>query len=333
MSTTLQRLQMGRPLVARAALDQTPIPENFVGQFVAPDFQVDSFKFDFPKFGQEWMEAEDDDAVGNKGEFKETKIFEGTDSASLFERGRKAMVSRAELQAAQIAERMASQNGGNANAVFDLKVRIASVLRGQVLRRSEYLILKKLASSGMYKASHVAGGVGSPIAGPVNVRTDTTLREKFMLAGQHIADATGFPPNTAVVGRGARFGLDLNPAVTSSLPDNAAKFVTPEFLVQFIGLENVYYASAMSKRNAKAKAIPIFDQFIWIGYVDPTVNGGGPTFMRNFWMPYQDGQRAQATELAIGVEGNVWLSYAQMENAEVVGQDYGFLIPTTSAEA
>jgi hypothetical protein len=153
-----------------------------------------------------------------------------------------------------------------------------------------------------------------------------------MLASQHIADATGYWPNTGVVGRGAQFGLDLNPAVTDALPDNAAKFVTPEFLKSYIGLPNLYRASAVSKKTAKAKAKPIWDNFIWLGYVNPQVNGGGPTAMRNFWMPYEGGGRSDANELQIGVERVTWLSYAEQNTPRIVGQDYMFLIPTINEE-
>lgn len=331
-SSELLRRQMSRPLVAKAAMDQTPIPEDFVASQIAIDFQVDSFKFDFPVFGSEHLEAEDDDGVGLKGEFKETKISEGTDSASLFERGRKAMIARNELAAARAAERMA-RAGGSSSAVFDLKVRVASVLRAQHLRRSEILKLKKIATAANYKTSHVAGGVGSPIAAAINVRTDAQIREKLMLANQAIMDDTGFSANTALVGRGARFGLDLNATVRDALASDQAKLVTAEFLKLYLGFSNVLFSTALSKKNAKAKALPIFDNFIWIGYVDPTENGGGPTFMRNFWMAYEGGGRADSNELVIGVEGNTWLSYAEQETAQIVGKDYGFLIPTVNEEA
>src|SRR5687768_5037227 len=129
-SSELTRRQMSRPIIAALAVEQTQIPEDFVGQFIAPDFQVDEFRFDFPIFGNEHFEAEDDDAVGLFGEFKEVRIGEKMDSASLFERGRKAKIARSELQAAQAAERRMP------GAVQNLKVRYASVLRAQVLRRN-----------------------------------------------------------------------------------------------------------------------------------------------------------------------------------------------------
>jgi hypothetical protein len=321
-NATLERLATSRPLVAAAAIDRSQVPGDFVGQLIAPDFQVDSFDFDYPVFGNEALEAEDDDAVGNKGEFKEVKISEGTDSGNVFEHGRKALISRQEMQASNNADRMARQSGRAGSAQFNLRVRYAAVLRQQVLRRREIIIAKLATTSGNYDGSHV-----SPT---LNVRTDADLREKVRVMSQTIVDDTGFEPNTAIVGRGARFGMEVNAAIQDFMADNAPKFVTLDFLKQYLGLANVYFGGALSKKTSKSAATPIWDNVIWIGYVDPTANGGGGTWARNFWMPYEGGGRADTQEIVVGNERNTWLSYAEMYNPVIVGADFAALIPTTS---
>lgn len=328
-NATIERAMISRPVVAGLTIDLQKVPENFIADQIATPFQVDAEAFDYPIFGNEGLEAGDDDLRGLDAEFKEVKIAESFASAEIDEHGLKSRLDRRRIRASRRADQLSGAAGG-ASGENRLKARTSAVLRMKVLRRREIIVSNLVTSPANY--SGVANAVGSHKFNNINLATDPDVREKVELMKLTIMGDSGFEPNIGLLGRKARVQLGLNPVVIDAMPADAPKVPTIEFLATFFNFPKLIMGTALSKRTAKARALPIYDDIFWMGYVDPTPNSETLTFARNFWMPWENGLEADVNEIEIGNERFVMMSYAQMYRPTIVGRDCAALIYDTDQD-
>lgn len=325
-NATIERAMISRPVVAGLTIDLQKIPENFIGDQLATPFQVDAEAFDYPIFGNEGLEAGDDDLRGLDAEFKEVKIAESFGAAEIDEHGLKSRLDRRRIRASRRADQLSGAAGANSGE-NRLKARTSAVLRMKVLRRREIIISNLATAPANY--SGVANAVGSHKFNNINLATDVDIRAKVDALKITIMGDSGFEPNIGLLGRTARFQLGQNPAVIDAMPADASKVPSLEFLQEFFSFPKLILGTALSKRTAKAKALPIYDDVFWMGYVDPTPNSETLTWARTFWMPWENGLEADVNEIEIGNERFVMMSYAQMYRPTIVGKDCAGLIYDT----
>lgn len=322
-NTTIQRTMISRPVIAGLAIDQQKVPEDFIGEKIATPYQVDAEDFVYPVFGNEGLEAHDDDLRGLDAEFKEVKIAEAYRAATIDEHGLKARLDRRRIRAAKKADQISGASGANTQG-NRLKARVAAVLRMKVLRRKEILIARAATSPATYKALHRRNDV--------NLSTEPDIRGAIEAAKMIVSGDCGFMPNTAVIGKTAQAQMGLNAQILDSLPNDRIRVPTMEDFKTFFGITNIYDGTALAKQNKAGIARPIWDDVFWLGYVDPTPNSETITFMRNFFMLWENGMVGDVNEIEIGNERFVMMSYAEMYRPTVVGQDCGFLFYDTNQD-
>lgn len=319
-----------KPLLAAAAINAAARPESWVGRFIMPDTPTDDFVFEAPTYGNEVLEAADDDTIADRTDFKETFFTEGFYDVSIGAHGRKVVLGAIAIMKAERRRAVARLMGNTvSDPVWDLKVRAAALILAQIQRHNELLILLMATTAANYAGTHVLA--------TLNVRTSTTVRETIMAASRLIeADSpAGLPANTVIFGAGATSGLEQNASILPLLPDNAPKIVTSAFLQDYVTLEaggTFATANAMYKSTKKAAPIPMMNNFIWVGRTVPQQDAVNATFGRNYVMPHpKSGQDVYANEVTEGVSENVELGVQKLYRPLITEKAYGVLIPTTSA--
>jgi hypothetical protein len=315
------------PLLTRAALSTAPRSESFVGGLIMPDTRVETFAATAPIYGNEELEAWDDDIVGRASDFLESLVSEGSYDFSIGSHGRKATIPQQDIAKALEAQRVARAFGnGDASQVFDLKRRATNTMLLQNARHNELLILALTVSSANYSVSHVLG--------TLNVRTSAVVRETIIGASNLIEADTGEPANVVIFGVGARDGAQMNANLLTLLPDDAIKVLTRDALKTILGLPEggqVAFATAKVKRKASSVPEPMMNNFIWVGRTVPAEDSVNATFGRNYWKPdHRNGQRIYVNEQTWGVQENVSIGVINHYQPQITGKDYGVLIPTVS---
>lgn len=314
-NSELQRVVTSPPLLTDLAIDQSAVPESFIGARIAPDYEVPSFRFSYPIYGKELILGTLDDAKSVKGEYKETEIEQDSDTSELMEHGLKAAISKRERLEAQKAE-----SRDAIDPQFTLQVRTAAAIRAQVQRRREYLISLKFTSPAVYSAGHTDDTVAPMFdtADDILAAIDT-LRQK-------VIDDSGFAPNFAIVGQYYRMALRRNASFRGLLPTTQVQAVTQDALAELLQVDTVEWGSPVIAANADAQPAPAYDDVLWLGYVNPATNSKQPTFARTFWMPYEDGRQAYSGTINILPEDTMWVWYAEMYETVVTGKDLGALL-------
>lgn len=310
------------PLLAAYALNAAEVPENFVQPLLFPDSRVESFTFDAPTYGDEGLEAVDDDPAGSGTDFRETLISEGSYSVEIGAHGRKCSITQDDLQRAEIAKRLA--NGAN-DPVFNLKARRTTIMLEQNNRHNELLCALLMTDEDNYSETHVFDALPA--------RTSASVREIIASASAVIEDDSGKPANAVVVGVGSRRSLEANTNFLSLLPENQIKVIDRETLRRLLSLPDnapVLFPTARVKAKKGSATYPIWNNFIWVGRVIPDVDGVNATFGRNFWMPdHRNGQRVYVNEISLGVAENIEIGLKNYYRPVITGAKYGVLIPTT----
>lgn len=311
----LERVVTPRPIVGQLAIDNSAVPESFIGLELAPEYEVDTYRFLYPVYGTELLQGAEDDKRGVRGEYKEIDIAQEMKEASLQEHGRKAKMDARERQEARAAERR-----GGVDPTLALEARLAAACRAQVVRHKEYEIAKAFNSTGNYSASHLDATI-DPLADDADV-----ILAKFDTLRQAIVDDTGFEPNVASFGRYARQALRRNPSFRDLMPADSTKVVTQQVLADLFEIPRVIWGSPVISMGKGKKPAPMWDDVIWLGYVDPNTNAKTPTFARTFWMPYEDGNKFFAGDIQMRPEPITWVWYAEMYETVILGKDLGALI-------
>lgn len=330
-----------KPLLARAAMAAPPFPALEVAQMIAPDTEVPSFQFTAPIYGNEGLEAADDDTIGRKSDFLEVTFSEGGYDASIGSHGRKATIGQLDLEKAEEAKEFlgAMAGGGTVNGdpVFDLKARVTTMLYQQNNLHNALLILLSAITPANYRASHVFDGVNT-----LNVRTGDVL-ETIQAASNLIEDDAGWPANKIVFGVGAIKGAQQNATLIGKLPDDSNSILTREGLRRMLADSmdvqagdaanaiQIGFATMRVKDRAINATRPIMDNWIWVGRTVPEQDSVNATFMRNFWKKVrQNRQRVYVNEQVWGVQENITIGLKNHYRPGVTGKDFGVLIETTS---
>lgn len=325
------------PMLSRFAQTAAVPPENFVGNLVFPDAQVDSFYGLAPIIGNSDMEAWDDDTVGNKTDFNEIVLSEGEYEWELGAHARKAIIGVQQIMKAQHARQMA-RGGGNTTAdpVFDLEARFTRTLVAQNMRHNEILKIGQLlkttpvvgSMSGNYPTSHVLPSI--------EIETTTVLRETLITASGLVEDAGFGPANAIIFGEGAIRGADLNPTMLDLLPPDAPRVITRDVLIPLLrlptGQAQVLFATAKYKKRAKDAPVPMMNDHIWVGRIPQAGSPDGDVFGRNYWHPcLQNGQRLYVNRLIVGNQENRHIGVLNFYRPVVENGALGVLIPVTHA--
>ncbi len=320
------------PMLERFAKPALKPPENFVGNIVFPDQQVDSFLGLAPITGNEELEVYDDDLAGLKTDFPEVMISEGEYQWELGMHGRKVIIGAVQKMRAQQAAAMARGSGNSgANPMFDLESRLTNVITAQHVRRNEFLKISQLLKTSNYPSGNVLD--------PIEIDTVTSSAFlQVLAAGAARVEAAGKgPANTIIFGDGAWSGALANVNFTDLLPDTAYKIMTASAFTPILKLPEgaspqVLIASATYKTKKKADPIPMMNLHIWIGRTNPTATGTGDGFGFNFWHPHpENGQQIFVYRLVVGSARNVHISVEGFYRPLVNDGAQGVLLPVTLA--
>lgn len=319
--------QVPAPELMRYAQTAAIPPENFVGNLVFPDAQVDSFMGIAPIIGNEALEAWDDDTVGNKTDFNEVQISQGDTSWELGMHGRKAIIGVVAIMKAKMAAQMA-RGAGNATAdpVFDLESRVTNVLVAQNARHNELLKIGQLINEDNYDDANVFDSI--------EIETTTELIPYLLAASEQVEAAGRGPANAIIFGKGAASGARKNENLMALLPEDAIQFITPELfttLLQLpVGQAQVLFATAMYRKRAGDAPVAMMDDFIWVGRIPQAGNPDGNVFGRNYWHPCeQNGQRLYVNRLLVGNAENRHIGVLNFYRPAVEDANLGVLIPIT----
>ncbi len=326
------------PMLERFARPALVPPENFVGDQIFPDVQVDSFIGIAPIRGNEELEAYDDDTIGLKTDFPEIMISESEYEWELGYHVLKVIIGVLKMIKARQAQAMARGAGNaTANPQFDLESRLTQLLVKQNVRHNEYLKIGQLL-----KVTPVVGGMSGnyPTANILpSIEIDTIAAAGFTqslaTAAARVEAAGKGPANMIVFGNGAWDGALKNPAFVDLLPDTAYKIMTADAFRPILRLPEgaqpqVLIASATYKTKKKATPVPMMNLHIWVGRVNPNPQGDGDGFGFNYWHPcLQNGQRIYVNRMVVGNAENVHIGLQNFYRPLVNDGSQGVLIPVT----
>lgn len=316
------------PMLERFAKPALVPPENFVGNEIFPDVQVDSFLGLAPIRGNEELEAFDDDTIGLKTDFPEIMVSESSYEWELGYHGRKVIIGTVQKIKAEQARRMAIGGGSNANPAFDLEARLTQLLVKQNARHNEFLKIGQLVKEANYPADNVLD--------PIEIDTVTTASflETLQTAGMLVEAAGKGPANTIVFGSGAWNGSLINANFADLLPDTAYKILTADTFVPILKLPQgngrVLIATATYKTKKKGAITPMMNLHIWVGRTNPNPQGDGDGFGFNFWHPcQQNNQRIYVNRMVVGNAENIHIGIQNFYRPLVNDGAQGVLIPVT----
>lgn len=318
------------PLLEQFARPALIPPEDFVGADIFPDAKVDSFYGIAPVPGNEELENIDaDDTVGRKSDFLEVTFAADSYDFQLGLRARKVIIGALDIEKARIQQRMA---GGGSDALFDLESRGTNLIVSQHVRRNEFLKMLLLQDTNVYPA----GNVLDPVE--IDSVSTTAFLSLLSTAARLVGGAGRGPANYILFGDGAWNGAMANEGFVDLFPDTAYKILTEEAFMPVLKLPadanpRVRIATATYKPKGKRSTtpVPMFNDFIWIGRVDPQPGEtGGNGFGRGYWHPcMENGQRNYVNRLLVGNAETRHIGVKGYDRPAVNDPKLGVLIPVT----
>jgi hypothetical protein len=320
------------PLLEQYARPALIPPEDFVGSDIFPDAKVDSFYGIAPVPGNEELENIDtDDTVGRKTDFLEITFAADSYDFQLGMRARKVIIGAVDIEKARIQQLMA---GGGTDALFDLESRGTNLIVAQHVRRNEFLKMRLLQTEGSYPEGHVL----DPIE--IDTISATNFVQNLTAAARRVGSAGRGPANYILFGDGAWNGAMGNGGFADLFPDTAYKIMSTEMFLPVLKLPDdanprVRIATATYKPKGKRRTapVPMFNNFIWIGRVEPNPGEtGGNGYGRGYWHPcMENGQRNYVNRLLVGNAETRHISVKGYDRPAVNDPKLGVLIPVTLA--
>ena len=107
----------------------------------------------------------------------------------------------------------------------------------------------------------------------------------FQTGIQSMLEDTGMRPNTLVLGAESWYsGLWTSTQLINRLPDNAARIITPNFMKDLFGFDNVYILDTVEQTVESSTGSPAFihTDHALLAYVDPAAGLRSPTAGKTF---------------------------------------------------
>lgn len=310
------------PMLSRFAITATTPPENFVGNLILPDAQTDTFLGKAPTHGNEELEVDDDDLIGNKTDFPEIMWSEGETSWELGMHGRMAVIGALSIEKARQAQRA---SGAGADPMYNLESRVTGLLAAQNVRRTELLKWRRILDVDLYPDENVFDSI--------EIDTTTILRETLIGASEIVEAQGQGPANLIVFGRGALRGADRNANLLDLLPDTSPQVLTRGLIRTLTQLPEettrVEFATAVYRQKPGGPLVPMMDNFIWVGRVKAAPDGRA-AFGWTYWMNCsENGKRVYMNRLLVGVQETRHLGLKNYYLASPEDFSLGVIIPTT----
>lgn len=227
-----------------------------------------------------------------------------------------------------VAVDVSEQIRANADPVLDPEEDAARVAIDDIRIRMEQDFATAAFSTGIWATESTATwntSTGDPI-GDLQTAKLTVLQN------------TGMDPNTLVLGADSWYsGLWTSTAITGRLPDNAPRIVTPQFIGNLFGFDNVYIAKSIrntAQEDSTGDPTMSFNlaDHALVAYVDPNPGPrtatAGRTFIWTGLIGAAEGIRTKRYDMP-------WKdAYPRVEvdtayDFKVVGTDLGYLIKDT----
>jgi hypothetical protein len=313
------------PMLTDFAIQASTPPENFVGNLILPDAETASFMGKAPVRGNEELEVDDDDLIGNKTDFPEVMFSEGETSWELGMHGRKAIVGAVSIEKARQTARF---NGAGGDPLYNLETRVTGLLTAQNMRRNELLRIRRILNTALYPADNVFDSI--------EIDTATDLRETLITASEVVEAAGQGPANLVVFGRGALRGADRNPSLLDLMPEDSPRVLTRGAISTLMRLpedtSRVEFATAVYRTRPGETPKAMFDNWIWVGRVKAAPDGKA-AFGWNYWMPcMENGQRIYMNRILVGNQENRHIGLKNFYLPSDEDFSLGVLIPTTISE-
>jgi len=310
------------PMLSRFAITATTPPENFMANLILPDAQTDTFLGKAPVRGNEELEVDDDDLIGNKTDFPQVMWSEGETAWELGMHGRRATIGALSIERARQAQRAAGSGG---DPMYDLETRVTGILVAQNLRRTELLKWRVILDETIYPAENVLD--------PIEIDTTSILRETLITASEIVEAQGQGAANLILFGRGALRGADRNANLLDLLPETSPQVLTRGLIRTLTQLPEestrVEFASSVYRSTPGGPLIPMMDNHIWVGRVKAAPDGKA-AFGWTYWMNcMENGKRVYMNRLLLGNQETRSIGLKNYYLPSPEDTSLGVLIPTT----
>jgi hypothetical protein len=224
--------------------------QNFVAEQALPVVDAGSENFTYRTAANEALldHGTDETLRGVGADPNRISLAFSTGTGILDEHMLEAKIDYREIEAA-------TEKGGQ-NAI-NLRLRYAATLRDNIQIGKEKAVADVVFAAGNYSGR---------TASNVNFGTDTDIRDKVIAQKDARAQASGFVPNTLLVGQITHRMLLKNPAILDAIKYSRGGITTAQLIAEFLEVDQYLVGTAVSQAKAAPGAAGAATS-IWTGDV------------------------------------------------------------------